>query len=369
MIYCNEVIRLKRILVIVLCAVLIFQVGCSQQIPDKSENGSQETASSLIFPSGIVYDETKDPLIQFAEHPSEINYVQVEDAGSYPTFEDVIQTISYIAEAVYLGCVYRDEKQKQLQNQYECWFRLERQIYGESLEKLFCFKWSDHSYDGGKSNAWAYSTVEAYSKFEKGKKYLLFLSQIHSVFFDDPYYSLEGMVFFDLRNAPNEGYLMGKRFCDIHPSVREEIPSKWNWFYDYLQAKLNQREPLKKDVFDYIHSEDLSQIVKESAEIYRLRILKQADQSKSLNTETFSVEILSSLKKESPYERKYVRVPAGTVTEGKEYLMLFLYQENKTTGDINTDLSSKHSIRPISEEETIRKIIAQQESEKAETSQ
>ena len=343
-------------------------VGCQGDITVTS---SEEP---IVFPSGIAYDEEKDILLQYRLNPSAFKFqLHYEDYPEQPLFEEILAASTHIVTAKYLGCVYRDQTQKQFKDTYECWFDLHETVCGEPIEQRFCFRWDRE--DFGPGNTYDLTTLDRYTQalslLEIGQTYLLFLAENQNVFYDEPFYSLIAETFCDLRLPPQSGYSYSYGYRIKGLSVKS-----WEEFWALIARDWNEPTELTtSNIGSYLKTDDLSEIIAGSPEIRRLKILeRQKDSSRNIfqNTQNYTVEIVSDFKSEFPLDRKTVTVPAGSVEVGKEYIMMFANKEftdpygNKYE---NRDLSSKHSIRPISEEETIRKIIAQQAAEKAETSQ
>ena len=356
----------KTVCLFLIAGLLICCGGCQ-------ENSSVTSSDDpIVFPSGIAYDEGKDILLQGRLYPESIKINHIEDAPDQPIFEKILSASTHIVKAKYLGCVYRDQTQKQFKGEYECWFDLQEMVCGETIDQRFCFKWKPSIFSASFSDDTTMfdPSRAGLTNLEIGQTYLLFLAEKQSVFYDDPYYSLVAQTFFDLRLSPQSGYSYGRKIKGITITV------SWDEFWALIDRGWSPATELTtSNIGAYLKTNDLSEIIAGSPEIRRLKILeRQKDLPRNTfeNTQLYTVEIVSDFKSEFPLDRKTVTVPAGSVEVGKEYIMMFANKEftdpygNKYE---NRDLSSKHSIRPISEEETIRKIIAQQAAEKAETSQ
>ena len=363
-------------------------VGCSQQIPDKSETGSQKTVPSLVFPSGATYDASKDPLIAYAENPYPILPGGAEDGSNrYLFFEDIVWGAQHIVTATYLGCVARAESQKQFQGYYECWFDLNTNIYGKEPAQRFCIKWENVATQRLNST---YIPLSIFSNLQIGTEYLLFVNENNNVLYDEPYYFMSYPTFFQTNSSLLKGIYLGRPLNERKNFIFQEHPTTfskvitlkddWNLFLKQIDALLEDR-PNDEEAFpyvrEYIDTADLTEIITESQFVFQVHIKQEAYNTDFLDCVAYDIEVKDTIKGDLLIDPP-VRIAFrnGAVDIEKDYIVCLTrygFLEEVTSSEkemrYDWDLSSKHSIRPISEEETIRKIIAQQAAEKAETSQ
>ena len=189
-----------------------------------------------------------------------------------------------------------------------------------------------------------YTTTEP--QFEKGKKYLLVLSKMSSVYFEEDKYMNVGDACIELDD--NNRIIQSKMYKEQQEIGFSDLKSIKKRISEIVESN----EPPKAFGVPFTDSEDLSEIVPASQYIVHVAVESITIESSS-NRDTYSCRVVQSIKGETA-ETIQAILFKNTVKIGGEYILL-LNKESEVS--LLYTLSSKDSTINFTEKDRVLSLI------------